>query len=241
MCLSHVAGYDFRIDGSEIASSSCMPMETFGKVVPYLPLARDPMVKHQYANVDIDICARIIEIVAKKGFDEYLKETFFVPLGMKNACFRMSETQISNMVSLTCIRKGKKWTKGSYRCPDFRNGFYNGGGALFATADDVMKFYQMLANDGKAPDGRQILSSAAIRELSTAQYPQFDRYTLGLRQFGEWFGHDGALQTEAVANLKENRVSLLFVQLTGDWNHPFKDAWRKAVGYSKNAPFAQKK
>ena len=237
MCLSHVAGYDFRIDGTGIASSSCMPMATFGKVVQYLPLARDPMVKHQYANVDIDICARIVEIVSGKRFDEYLKETFFAPLGMKNACFRMDETQISNMVALTCIRQGKKWTKGSYRMPDYRNGFYNGGGALFATANDMMKFYQMLANGGKAPDGRRILSSAAIRELSTAQYPHFDRYTLGLRQFGDWFGHDGAIQTEAVANVKENRVSLLFVQLSGDWNHPFKDAWRKAVGYSKKAPY----
>ena len=49
--------------------------------------------------------------------------------------------------------------------------------------------------------------------------------------------HDGSLQTEAVANWKENRVALLFVQLSGEWNHPFKTKWRKAVGYDANAPY----
>jgi CubicO group peptidase (beta-lactamase class C family) len=237
MCLSHVAGYDFNIGKTGITSARFMPMDVFAKLLPYLPLARDPMTAHVYANADIDICAHIIEIVTKKRFDDYLKEVFFKPLKMENACFSMNDEQIANMVSFTSIKKGKKWGKGSYLVPPYKNGFYNGGGALFATAGDIMKFYQMLANDGKATDGTRILSHKAILELSTAQYPQFNRYTLGLRQFGDWFGHDGALQTEAVANWKENRVALLFVQLSGEWNHPFKIKWRKAVGYDANAPY----
>lgn len=241
MCLSHVAGYNFRVGKNGISSARCMDMKVFEKVLPYLPLARDPMVRHQYANIDIDICALIVEKVTKKKFDDYLEEVFFRPLKMDNACFAMTDGQIENMVALTRIKSGEKWTRGSYDVPSYKSTYYNGGGALFATASDVMKFYQMLANDGKAPDGTRILSHDAILELSTAQYPQFNRYTLGLRQFGDWFGHDGALQTEAVANWKENRVALLFVQLTGEWNHPFKAAWRKAAGYDAGAPYSKRK
>lgn len=56
-----------------------------------------------------------------------------------------------------------------------------------------MRFYQMLANDGKAPDGTRMLSHASILELARTQYPEFNCYSLGLRQYGDWFGHDGAL------------------------------------------------
>lgn len=41
----------------------------------------------------------------------------------------------------------------------------------YPTVDDMMTFCQMLANDGKAPDGTRILSHAPILELFRTPYP----------------------------------------------------------------------
>ncbi len=239
MCLSHVAGFPFLLRASRRGGSCSLSLATKAAIVPDVPLQRDPMVKHQYSNIDIDLAARVVEIVARMPYEDFLEQTFFKPLGMNETTFFPSPEQLSNTIFVARVAKDKPYEDGNrdhwaknLRTPGTRgrDRFAAGGGGLYATAGDVMKFYMMLANDGCAPDGTRILSHESIVQLSTSQYPNLDRYTLGLRQYGDWFGHDGALQTEAYANWKENRVCLLYVQITGIWNHPFKLAWRKAMG-----------
>ena len=238
MCLSHVAGYPFStpLDLKHGGANKLSPTERVKGAVD-CPLLRDPLVKHQYSNVDINLAGRVVEIVTGMAFEDYLQKTFFDPLGMKDITFYPTAEQLSHKVYVARVENGKPYEDGRkdqwakyLAVEDVRRGreYAVPAGGLFSTAADVMKFYMMLANDGKAPDGTRILSHASILELSRAQYPKLDRYTLGLRQFGDWFGHDGALQTEAYANWKENRVALLYVQITGRWNHQFKKDWRSA-------------
>lgn len=235
MCLSHMAGFPFKIRAMDSWGIDSMPLKVLAENLSEIPLPHDPMTGHRYSNLDIDLCSRVVEVVSGMPFETYLQKTFFDPLGMREITFFPTKEQFANRVFLASVKKGCHYKEGSIYMLDpsktNRHGrFAEGGGGLYSTAGDVMKFYQMLANDGKAPDGTRILSHDAILELSRAQYPKYNRYSLGLRQYGDWFGHDGALQTEALANWKENRVVLMFVQITGTWNHPYKNAWHRAVG-----------
>lgn len=224
MCLAHVAGFEF---------DACPCAET-PKLIGGYKLLWDPMTKHKYANVDIELAARCVEVVTGVEYGEYLRRAFFDPLGMTETTFTPTPEQLARLVRPARVKTGRKWEDGSddfwaKRHQLFRGKAPRAAGGLYATAGDVMKFYLMLANDGKAPDGRRILSHESIVALSTARYPKLDCYSLGLRQFGDWFGHDGALQTEAFANWKENRAALMFIQVTGDWRQPFKKAWHDAA------------
>lgn len=243
MCLSHMAGFPFNPPEYDQDPMACqrLSLADYSALAAKCPLLWDPMTKHSYSNVDINLAGRVVEIVTGQRFEDYLRKTFFEPLEMHDITFFPTAAQQAHRVFVSRVAKGKHYADGrgdrwarSLR-PDViaNKRMVSPAGGLYSTAGDVMKFYQMLANDGKTPNGVRLLSHASILELSRAQYPKFDRYSLGLRQYGEWFGHDGALQTEAYANWKENKVALLFVQVTGDWNHPFKRAWRNAVGLGK--------
>lgn len=247
MCLSHVAGYPFSTPLELERGALSMSLAEHVKGAVECPLLRDPLTKHQYSNVDINLAGRVVEIVTGMAFEDYLQQTFFDPLGMKDITFYPSAEQLSHKVYVARVANGRHYEDGRndqwakfLKHKELRRGHEHAiaAGGLYSTAADVMKFYLMLANDGKAPDGRRILSHAAIVELSRAQYPSLDRYTLGLRQFGDWFGHDGALQTEAYANWKENRAALLFVQVTGKWDHRFKKDWRASAMAPQKGPLS---
>ena len=238
MCLSHVAGYPFSTPLELERGALNLSMAEHVKGAVECPLLRDPLTAHQYSNVDINLAGRVVEIVTGMAFEDYLQKTFFDPLGMKDITFYPTAEQLSRKVYVARVANGRRYEDGrgdqwakmlDHR--EIRRGREHAiaAGGLYSTPADVMKFYLMLANDGKAPDGTRILSHASILELSRAQYPHLDRYSLGLRQFGDWFGHDGALQTEAYANWKENRAALLFVQVTGSWDHRFKLDWRASA------------
>ena len=238
MCLSHVAGYPFNTPLADRKGAFSLSLADHVKGAVDCPLLWDPLTKHQYSNVDINLAGRVVEIVTGQLFEDYLQKTFLDPLGMRDTTFYPTTEQLSHKVYVARVENGKPYAdgRGDRWAKPLSFGALRRGkihaiaaGGLFATAADVMKFYCMLANDGKTPDGTRLLSHAAIVELSRAQYPELDCYTLGLRQFGDWFGHDGALQTEAYANWKERRAALLFVQITGPWNHAFKTAWRQAA------------
>ncbi|MCQ2390741.1 MAG: beta-lactamase family protein, partial [Kiritimatiellae bacterium] len=237
MCLSHQAGFPFNSPIAEARGGRTMTLAEHATAAAACPLLWDPLTGHKYSNVDINLAGRVVEIVTGVRFEDYLQRTFFDPLGMKEITFFPTPEQVARKVFVACVAKGRHYADGTndhwarmWRDEEIartKTGLPSGG--LYATAAEVMKIYQMLANDGCAPDGTRLLSHKSILELSTAQYPQSDCYSLGLRQYGDWFGHDGALQTEAYANWKENKVCLLYVQLTGEWRHPFKSVWRQAM------------
>jgi CubicO group peptidase (beta-lactamase class C family) len=73
-------------------------------------------------------------------------------------------------------------------------GFASGGGGLFSTAGDYLRFAQMLLNGGKL-DGQQILGRKTV-ELMLANHLSFlDKPTLGGNQ-SEGFGLGGSVRID---------------------------------------------
>jgi CubicO group peptidase (beta-lactamase class C family) len=92
-----------------------------------------------YGNIGLNIAGRVLEVVTKKKFETLIKTKLFVPLGM-------------NRTSFTNLNGGP----------------VNPSGGAQSTADDYMKFLQMLLHKGKY-NGKQILSEEAVEEMRLVQ------------------------------------------------------------------------
>jgi CubicO group peptidase (beta-lactamase class C family) len=86
-------------------------------------------------------------------------------------------------------------------------------GGLFSTAADLLRFYQMLANNGTF-DGKQILSEQAVREMETPQ-PGNPHYGLGIGTDGNHVGHGGAYSTNSSFEKRTGLITIFLVQHAG--------------------------
>jgi CubicO group peptidase (beta-lactamase class C family) len=67
----------------------------------------EPGTEWNYSNIGIDILGRVIELVSKQGFNEFLSERIFRPLGMKDTDFFVPKDKLNRMATLYTIDDGK--------------------------------------------------------------------------------------------------------------------------------------
>ncbi len=126
----------------------------------------EPGTSWNYSNIGIDILGRIVEIVGKTPFDEYLKEHIFDPLGMKDTSFVVPAEKRERMATLYNFSSGKpervdaQWgNAGAIPSP---------AGGLISTAADMLRFNEAMRNKGEL-NGKRVLSPAAV-ELMTINH-----------------------------------------------------------------------
>ena len=233
--LSHTAGWPFLTPTMQQFGIDSLPARLLASTAVQVPLLSDPGTKYQYSNVGIDIASAVIEVVSGLPFEQFLQKRIFDPLEMSDTTFWPSEEQLERMAKPYDISSGKcvletrsQFTKRPFN--DRVHRFAEGGGGLFSTPLDVIKFFQMIANKGEYK-GIRILSEQAVETFASKQTGDQvpDNYSLGMRIEGDWFGHNGAWQTDGMANYKTRQARLYFVQITGIWSPPAKAAWGKAV------------
>jgi len=169
-------------------------------------------------------------------FETYLQEHIFGPLRMTDTGFDVPEEKRSRLAKLYetgpngFLREVKTPPYGTYA--EKGRGFASGGGGLFSTAGDYLRFGQMLLNHGNL-EGKQILGRKTV-ELMTANNITFLRngtlpgnpsegFGLGgsvrldvpkgnsLGSEGQ-FGWNGAATTTFNMDPEEKTVALLFTQ-----------------------------
>ena len=138
----------------------------------------------RYSHVGLNTAAAILEIVSKKKFDMLIKQKLFNPLGMRKTSFGTLDGSLPNA----------------------------SGGAV-STAEDYLRFLQMLLNNGKF-QGKQILTEASVKELRKLQTtPERIKYT---PKAGEGFGY--ALGSWVIEEGKDNEANVLSSPgLFGTW------------------------
>ncbi len=139
-----------------------------------LPLVNQPGEFFNY-GVNTDVLGYLVQVVSGKPLENYLQERLFGPLGMKDTGFDVPPEKMSRLAKLYeigpngSLREVARPPYGTYAEPG--RGFASGGGGLFSTAGDYLRFAQMLLNGGKL-DGRQILGRKTV-ELMTANHLTF--------------------------------------------------------------------
>ena len=135
------------------------------------PLLFQPGSSWKYGS-SADVLGAVIEAAADMPFGEYLKKSFFEPLGMKDTGFFVPEEKRERLV--TAYRADGKGGLEAYRenhlgifnAMDRKPTFESGGAGLVSTVDDYARFAQMLLNGGEL-DGARVLKPRTIDYMTS--------------------------------------------------------------------------
>lgn len=238
-CMCHITGSRFWF-----------PLRTYSlrevaRQLAARPLEYEPGVTFSYGNAWIDTGAAIVEIVSGTTYADFLQKNIFDPLGMKDTTFWPTVEQQSRMAKCyngdgNPVRDAKHPWLTFPLPPDAK--YADAAGGLYSTPQDFIRFSRMLAGRGVF-EGKRLISEKTFAEiLATKQTPEAipQPYTVGNWIYGEWLGHEGALRTDARANVRTGQARLYFVQTTaGKAFAQSKLDWHKAADAVQhtNPPF----
>jgi len=172
----------------------------------------------------LDVVARIVEMVSGTPYDEFLQERIFDPLGMKDTHYNLPPAKESRRVEI----RGMDMSR-------FRQGpsnYFSGSYGLSSTAEDYLRFEQMLVNGGEL-FGNRLLSPRSVDMMGSNQlddlYRGFggtqdgvgygytvsvtlDPITSGTRRSAGAFGWGGAFGTRSWTDPAEELTGVIMIQ-----------------------------
>jgi methyl acetate hydrolase len=128
-----------------------------------IPIMSDPGTRWEY-GVNFEFIGKAVEAVSGKRLDAYLRDHLFTPLGMTDTGFKLGQSQRERLVGMHA-----RGADGSLIPIPFEfeqdPEVHLGGGGLYSTAGDYIKFCQMILNKGKG-NGNQVLKPETIAMMS---------------------------------------------------------------------------
>jgi CubicO group peptidase (beta-lactamase class C family) len=118
----------------------------------------------QYANINFDIAAYLVQILSGQPFHEYCDDHIFTPLGMTRTGFRLPDLPI-NDVAFPYLYQNRTYEK----LPHYQLLHYPIGG-LMTTVDDLSCFLIAHMNHG-VYNGTRILQNETVSLMHTIQPP----------------------------------------------------------------------
>jgi CubicO group peptidase (beta-lactamase class C family) len=225
------------------------PQDTLATYIPKLgtvPLDFQPGTLWRYSGLaGFDVLSRVVEVVSKQPFDEYLRTRIFEPLDMRDTSFYYKGRQAERLASVHARRDGK--LEATPR--DLSNVVYfSGASALSASVEDYLQFTTMLLNRGEL-NGHRLLGPRTV-EMMTANHTgdmvngQFGRpargmgFGLGMQVVLDPIAADLAVSKGAISwpggsgvahwiEPAEQLVSIYFIQ--GGQGGPARQAFENAV------------
>ena len=96
-----------------------------------------PGEKWSYSNSGYFLLGHIVAQVSEKSFDEYLRETFFVPLGMKDTGVHRPDLDLQNEAA------GYSYSEGKFvDALNWDMSHAGGAGAIYSTVEDLQRWNQ---------------------------------------------------------------------------------------------------
>jgi CubicO group peptidase (beta-lactamase class C family) len=205
-------------------------LDVYIRQLAALPLNFEPGSAWEYGPAT-DVLGRLVEVAAGQTLDEFFQSRIFKPLGMTDTHFYLPQAKLPRLAPAY-----KKGASALEKLPPSRHEspgrIYLGAGGLAGTAEDYLRFCQMLLNGGQF-NGTRLLSRKSI-EMMTANHigdiPLW-RDTLGGYRFGLGFrvltdlgqspslaskgsyGWGGAYGTYFWVDPKEEMIGILMFQL----------------------------
>lgn len=137
-----------------------------------IPLKHQPGSRWEY-SVSVDVQGYLVEVLSGQRFGEFLDERIFQPLGMSDTDFHVPEEKLNRFAQMYVYGpEGELIPSEMFDGADFTVDmtFESGGGGLVSTANDYMRFSQMLLNGGEL-DGERILAPLTIELMRRDQTP----------------------------------------------------------------------
>lgn len=160
--MTHTAGFVYNMWNGDNAlyleKTGTPAITTCQNAALKTPLASDPGTRWEYGT-NIDFVGKAVEAVSGQRLDAYLRDNLLAPLGMNDTAFRISDAMRKRLVGMHA-----RTPEGLAPIPfelEQNPEFHMGGGGLYGTAADYIKFTQMILNKGKG-NGNQVLKAETV-------------------------------------------------------------------------------
>jgi methyl acetate hydrolase len=164
--LTHTAGYSYDMWNGEIVRyievTGIPGIMTCKNAALELPLIADPGEKWEY-GISIDWAGKAIEAVSGRNLDRYMQENILGPLGMTDTGFKIGDAQRARLATVHA-RTPDGLAPIEMEFPQNPE-FFMGGGGLYSTMSDYLKFTRMILHGGTL-NGVQVLRPETVATMS---------------------------------------------------------------------------
>jgi len=165
--LTHTSGFAYDTwDQSMVKYNALHPVPP-GTVAPLTPLIFEPGTRWQYGT-GLDWTGKLVEAVSGQTLEAYFQTNILEPLGMKDTKFSVPEEKFSRLVSVYQRQSTGELKQNPRTLPAPPKAF-NGGGGLYSTAGDYVRFMQMILRKGAGPGKDRILQARTVELMSSNQ------------------------------------------------------------------------
>ena len=159
--LTHTSGFAYDFCSEELTRYLAATGGSLrGGEAPDIPLMFEPGEGWLY-GIGIDWVGKLVEVASGQTLDAYFDEHILVPLGMRETTFFPAERQAGRRASMHQRLPDGSLAAIPFAMPATRY-FMMGGGGLYATAGDYLRFLRAILGGGQAPDGARILRPETV-------------------------------------------------------------------------------
>jgi len=174
--MTHSAGFGYVLNQTGVVDrliikqqilNSTAPLQTMIDKLATTPLLAQPGTRWYY-SIAVDVQGYLVEKLSGQPFDEFLRTRLFEPLGMKDTAFYVPKEKLARLARIHTDGPGDTPTPPEDNPDNFTvpPAGPSGGGGLFSTVDDYLRFAQMLLNGGEFA-GVRYLSPRTVQMMRT--------------------------------------------------------------------------
>lgn len=165
--LTHTAGFGYDIWSADLVrfqeKNGIPGITSCQNLALTTPLLFDPGTRWLY-GINLDWAGKLVEAVSGMKLGAYLKAHLLEPLGMSDTAFRITPAMRQRLAKIHQRGDdGKLAPLMEFEVPQDPE-FEMGGGGLYGTVPDYLKFVRMILNRGKA-NGRQVLKAETVERM----------------------------------------------------------------------------
>jgi CubicO group peptidase (beta-lactamase class C family) len=161
--MTHTAGFCYGMwngDAVKYLEKTGLPAVTTCKNDALrVPIMSDPGTRWEY-GINIDFIGKAVEAATGKRLDAYLHDHLFAPLGMTDTGFKISDIMRKRLVGMHARTPDGSLIPIPFELEQEPE-FHMGGGGLYSTAGDYIKFTRMILNKGRG-NGNQVLKPETV-------------------------------------------------------------------------------
>src|SRR5664279_868430 len=233
--MTHTAGFTYGFFGDTPVDKMYRDANLFASKDLHefiVKLAQIPLIyqpgKQWVYSVSMDIQGYIVEKISGQSLPDFMRDSIYTPLGMRDAAFYVPAEKRSRLVTAYGTNaKGEMEATPASGGPAGRSyddppTMPSGGGGMVSTAEDYYRFASMLANSGEL-DGKRIIAPSSVKLMSSNHLPPellTGVYGIGFQQMRPGFGYGyncAVVFDPAEANLPDGKGTFFWDGAAGTW------------------------
>jgi methyl acetate hydrolase len=165
--LTHTAGFGYETFSADIVkyqeATGTPGIMTCEHAALTTPLLFDPGERWEY-GISLDWVGQIVEAVSGQRLGDYLEHHLLAPLGMHSTSFRLSASQRARLAGMHARGPDGALAVVPFELPQ-EPPFQMGGGGLYGTAQDYLRFTRMLLQRGTF-NGTRVLRPETVHTMA---------------------------------------------------------------------------